>query len=83
MKPITLKEALSIYVKAVLIDGWAPQLYLKDGDDHYHSVSEIDLVRNRMVCDDTYWDYYNSILQAEDDKDYRLFIEVNDYERMD
>ena len=80
MKPITLEEALSIYVKAVLIDSWAPQLYLKDGDNHYHNVEEIDLTRDRMVCDDTYWDYYNAILQAEDKKDYRLFIEVKDDE---
>lgn len=80
MKPITLEEALSIYVHAVIIDSWAPQLYLKDGDNHYHNVDEIDLFRDRLCCDDGYWDYYNYILQAEDEKDYKLFIEVNDDE---
>lgn len=77
MKPITLKEALLIYVDAVLTDEPAPQLYLKDGDNHYHNVDEIDLVRDRIVCDDTYWDYYEYILQSESEENHKLFIEEN------
>lgn len=76
LKPITLEEALSIYVHAVIIDSWAPRLYLKDEIGDYHSVDVIDLARDRLRCDDGYWDYYNCILQAEDEKDYKLFIEV-------
>jgi hypothetical protein len=80
MKPITLEEALSKYVHAVLIDSWAPQLYLKDETGDYHPVDVIDLARDRLRCDDGYWEYYNYILQAEDEKDYKLFVEVNDDE---
>lgn len=80
MKPITLKEALLIYIDAVLANGPAPQLYLKDGDKHYHSVDEIDLMREKMCCDDGYWDYYEFILQAEGGEKHKLFIEVSDDE---
>lgn len=81
MKPITLEEALSIYVKAVLIDGPAPQLYLKSSmDNHFHNVDEIDLMRDRMCCDDGYWDYYEYIVDAENTTIHKLFIEVNDDE---
>lgn len=77
MKPITLEEALLIYTHAVVVDSWAPQLYLKDGDNHYHSVDEIDLYRDRIRCDDGYWDYYNDIMVAEDLNEYVLFVEEN------
>ena len=77
MKPITLKEALLIYVDAVLTNGPAPQLYLKDGDKHYHNVDEIDLMRDRICCDDEYWEF---ILQAEGGEKHKLFIEVSDDE---
>jgi hypothetical protein len=77
MKPITLKEALLIYVDAVLVDGPAPLLYLKDGDNHYHNVDEIDLIRDRMCCDDGYWDYYEFVLEAEGREDHTLFIKEN------
>lgn len=80
MKPITLKEALLIYVNAVLVDGPAPQLYLKDGDNHYHNVDEIDLMREKICCDDEYWDYYKFILQTEGGANHKLFIEVSDNE---
>lgn len=81
MRPITLKEALLIYVDAVLKNTWAPQLYLKDGDAHYHNIDEIDLVRDRIVCDDTYWDYYKYILKAESEEKHKLFIEENNNEQ--
>lgn len=80
MKPITLKEALLIYVDAVLVDGPAPHLYLKDMDNRYHNVNEIDLIRDRMCCDDGYWDYYEYIVDTENTKIHKLFIEVNDDE---
>lgn len=80
MKPITLKEALLIYVEAVLVDGPAPQLYLKDGDNHYHNVGEIDLIRDRMCCDDGYWDYYEFIVKTEGGENHKLFIEVSNDE---
>lgn len=80
MKPITLKEALLTYVKAVLADGPAPNLYLKDGDKHYHNVDEIDLMRDRICCDDGYWNYYEFILQVEGGEEHELFIEVSNDE---
>ena len=75
MKPITLKEALLIYADAVLANGPAPSLYLKDGDKHYHNVDEIDLFRDRMCCDDGYWEYYEFILNTESSDEHELFIE--------
>lgn len=57
MKPITLKKALLLYVDTVLENGTAPKLYLKDGDNHYHNVDEIDLNRlgdtSTNMCDIT------------------------------
>ena len=79
MKPITLKEALLIYVDAVLVDGPAPLLYLKDMDNRYHNVDEIDLIQDRMCCDDGYWDYYEYIVDTENTKIHKLFVEENDY----
>lgn len=81
MKPITLKEALSIYVEAVLKNSWAPQLYLKDEINGYHSVDDIDLARDRLRCDDGHWEYYEYILKREESGEGQiLFVEVNDDE---
>lgn len=80
MKPITLKEALLIYVDAVLTDSQAPNLYLKDGADLYHDIDEIDLNRYGIHCDDGYYDTYEYILEVENSEAHKLFIEVNDDE---
>lgn len=81
MKPITLEEALSIYVNAVLKNLWAPQLYLKDEVDNYHDVDVIDLARDRLRCDDGYWEYYEYILEREESGEGQiLFVKVNDDE---
>lgn len=77
MKPITLKKALSLYVDAVLENDLAPQLYLKDENGYYHNVDEIDLNDDRIRCDDTYWDYYEYIMEVEGGKDHKLFIKEN------
>lgn len=83
MKPITLKEALLIYVNAVLENNDAPNLYLKDGDHHYHRVDEIDLNRYEMCCDDGYDDYYKYILKTEGSENHKLFVEEeNDNEHI-
>lgn len=78
MKPITLKKALNLYVDAVLENDLAPQLYLKDENSYYHNVDEIDLNGDRIRCDDTYWDYYEYIMEAEGGKDHKLFVKEND-----
>jgi hypothetical protein len=81
MKPITLKEALMIYVDATLVDGWAPQLYLKDEIDDYHQVDEIDLSRYGLRCFDGHWESYKYILEREESEEGQiLFVEVNDDE---
>ena len=77
MKPITLKKALTLYVDSILENNTVPQLYLKDGDNHYHNVDEIDLTDDRIRCDDTYWDYYEYIMDTEGGTDHKLFIEDN------
>ncbi len=82
MKPITLKEALLIYVDAVLVNGPAPQLHLKDPDGHYHGIDIIDLNRDRMHCYDGYWDYYEFILEREESGEgHTLFVEEEDNEK--
>lgn len=65
MKPITLKKAMALYVDAVLENSATPLLFLRDGDGHYHKLSEIDLLGDRICCDDSYWDYYEFIMEAE------------------
>ena len=73
MKPITLEEALTRYVDAVLKDGWGPSLYVKDERGNYHEVDHIDLIHDELRSDDGYYDYCRWILEAEDRKEYRLF----------
>ena len=81
MKPITLKEALSIYVDAVLKNSWAPRLYLKDEVDDYHEVDTIDLSKYGLRCDDGHWEHYEYILEREESGEGQiLFVEVNDNE---
>lgn len=81
MKPITLKEALLIYVNAVLKNSWAPQLYLRDEIGGHHSVDDIDLARDRLRCDDGHWEYYEYILEREESGEGQiLFVKENDYE---
>jgi hypothetical protein len=65
MKPITLKEALLIYVNAVLNNSDAPSLYLKDEIDDYHQIDTIDLSRYGVRCDDGHWESYEYILERE------------------
>ena len=78
MKSITLKRALLLYVDAVLENNTVPSLYLKDGDNHYHEVDEIDLNDARMRCNDGYWDYYEYIMETEDSgENQKLFIKEN------
>lgn len=81
MKPITLKEALLIYVDAVLKNAWAPQLFLQDEIGDYHSVDTIDLSKMGMRCDDGHWEHYEYILEREESEEGQiLFIEVKDDE---
>ena len=81
MRPITLKEALSIYVKAVLINSCVPQLYLKDEADNYHDVETIDLAKYGLHCYDGHWEYYEYILEREESGEGQiLFVEENEDE---
>jgi hypothetical protein len=81
MTLITLKEALLIYVDAVLKNSWAPQLYLKDEVDGYHAVDTIDLSKYGLRCDDGHWEYYEYILEREElGEGQILFMEVDENE---
>lgn len=77
MKPITLKEVLILCADALLENKETPQLYLKDGDNQYHGIYDIDLLDDRIRCNDDYWDYYKYILEKENLGDYQLFITDN------
>jgi hypothetical protein len=74
MKPITLKKALALYVDALLENNIAPQLYFRDGYNHYHSVDQFDIARDRLQSDDGWWEYYEYILQYEGGRDHLLFV---------
>ena len=75
MKPITLKKALMLYIDVVCENNIAPLLYLKDGDNHYHNVSYIDIADDKIYCDDDYWDYYDYIMEVEGGANHKLFVE--------
>lgn len=80
MKQITLREALSIYVDAVLTNSQTPKLYLKDCHNQYHNVDEFDLMKYGMYCDDGYWADYKYILEIENSVDHKIFVEENNDE---
>ena len=82
MKPITLKEALVLCAEALLKNKEPPQLYLKDGYSHYHNVNEIDVLDDRIRCDDTYWDYYDYIMKTEGGTEHKLFVKDNRYDEI-
>ena len=46
--------------------------YLKDGNNNYHKVSEVDLYSGKTKCEDGYYDYNEYIIEDEG-KDDRLF----------
>jgi hypothetical protein len=48
--------------------------YLRDTDGKYHKISEVDLMRDRICCEDRYWDSFEGILEEKD----RLFIETKE-----
>lgn len=84
MKQITLREALSIYVDAVLKNSWAPLLYLKDEVDDYHEIDTIDLSKYGVRCADGHWESYEYILEREESGEGQiLFVEENDDETLD
>ena len=46
--------------------------YLRDGEDNYHKVSEVDLYSGKTKCEDGYYDYNEFIIEDEGTDD-RLF----------
>lgn len=78
MKPITLRKALILCCDTLLeMRELNVNLFLKDGDGNYHKVSEIDLMRDRVCCEDEYFDDYEFILAVEGGEHHKLFIEEN------
>lgn len=74
MKPITLRQALFLCIEALLENKEPPQLYLRDGDSNYHIINEIDVLDDRIRCNDTYWDYYECVMRTEGGVDHKLFV---------
>lgn len=82
LKPITLKDAVAILTKDVIKSATQnsfiyerPHFYLKDGDGRIHQVSEFDLMRDRIVCEDEYFDYFKYVIKSEGVRD-KLFVEA-------
>ena len=80
LRQITFKEAAELLIYRIgknaeqenfLIE--CANLYLKDGDGGLHQISEFDLIRDRIVCEDDYFDYFKYIINNEGNND-RLFI---------
>lgn len=80
LKPITFKEAAILLINDVSKNAEqesflikCASMYLKDGDGGLHQVGEFDLMRDRVVCEDGYFDYFKYIINSEGNDD-RLFI---------
>jgi len=54
MKHITLKEMLEIEVKDILnnYSSGSHTYYWKNGDNQYHEIVELDLLRGKFITDD-------------------------------
>jgi len=50
--------------------------YLKDNENNFHKVSELDLYDCKTKCEDGYYDYNEYILEDEGNND-RLFIKIS------
>lgn len=62
MTKITLAELLHILTSCVVTNqSFNKNIYLKDGECNFHTVSEIDLISDRIRCEDGYFDYYEYI----------------------
>lgn len=62
MTTITLAELLHILTSCIVTNQpFDKNIYLKDGEDNFHTVSEIDLMSDRFRCEDGYFDYYEYI----------------------
>lgn len=75
MKRIKLENFFNILINDVFIKtDNLPIFYLQDGDCNYHKISEVDLYRDRICCEDGYFDYYEYLFQSEYEEDGRIFI---------
>jgi hypothetical protein len=62
MTKTTLAELLHILISCLVINqSFNKKIYLKDGEDNWHIVTEIDLMSDRFRCEDGYFDYYECI----------------------
>jgi hypothetical protein len=39
--------------------------YLKDNEGEYHKIEDVDLLRDRIVCNDGYWECYGWIIEKD------------------
>jgi hypothetical protein len=44
--------------------------YLKDDEGEYHKIEDVDLLRDRIICNDGYWECYSWIVEKDS-----LFVE--------
>jgi hypothetical protein len=74
-----LKEYLNFMVQNMMkryLDQEFLDAYIKDNDGAYHRISEVDLLRDRIMCDDRFWYCYDWIVEDENEGKERLFIEM-------
>jgi hypothetical protein len=55
LKKIDLSNLLLDLVNKKINNEELPEIYIRDGDKIFHKVSEIDLLSDRIRCEDDYW----------------------------
>lgn len=75
-KAITLNHFLKMYVDSVLEQEEPFVACLKDGDGNFHKITEVDLLRDRICCDDEFFDYYEYIMENELGENHKLFKKI-------
>lgn len=75
MRPIGLRLYLSKLITGAVCGASSGNGYLRDGDGGYHKIAEVDLMRDRIICEDGFWSCYEWIEQNERSDEHELFIE--------
>lgn len=73
MRQIKFAELITALYNALVNDEPTNfnNIYLKDEDENFHKVIQVDLMGDRFRCRDGYWDGYNWIMQD----DTRLYVD--------
>ena len=64
MTPVTINEIVTHYLSVICDESFNDRnFYLKDGYSNYHRISEVDVMSDRICCDDGFYDYWEYIAE--------------------